>query len=204
MPPERGSEAYTRNNAGRFAESAEFFDSLASRDVNEPSALAEAFANQGLQQSNLGNFAAAERLIARAEAASPRSDGVLQRLIRNYRAINQLNQHRHDAAIAALAVAVAPVAEIGESEEIRRGLITPPLSWRSTAKARPGRKWRRSAANLTPAERAAILDAQATELRGIALAPTRQAGRSGGGAGRRAHQTSSRCAKAASCRRAGC
>ena len=41
-------EAYTRNNAGRFAESAEFFESLASRDVNEPSSLAEALANQGL------------------------------------------------------------------------------------------------------------------------------------------------------------
>ena len=91
-------EAYTRNNAGRFAESAEFFESLASREVNEPSSLAEALANQGLQQSNLGNFGAAERLLARAEATSPRGDGVIQRLIRNYRAINQLNQHQVDAA----------------------------------------------------------------------------------------------------------
>ena len=64
-----------------------------SRDGNEPSSLAEALANQGLQQSNLGNFAAAERLLGRRKRASPRGDGVIQRLIRNYRAINQLNQH---------------------------------------------------------------------------------------------------------------
>src|SRR6185369_9419635 len=84
-------EAYSRNNAGRFAESAELFESLSSRDANEPSAMADALANQGLQQSNLGNFSAAERLLARAEAASPRGDAVMQRLIRNYRAINLLN-----------------------------------------------------------------------------------------------------------------
>jgi len=162
-------EAYTRNNAGRFAESAEFFDSLASREVNEPSSLAEAFANQGLQQSNLGNFAAAERLIARAEAASPRGDGVMQRLMRNYRAINQLNQHQDEAALAALAVAVVPVAETEESEEIRQGLITPPLSQAINRESATGQEVAAVSANLTPAERAAILDAQATELRGIAL-----------------------------------
>jgi hypothetical protein len=96
------TEAYVRNNAGRFAESAEFFESLADRGGDDPASLGEAYANQGLQQSNLGNFAAAERLLVRAEAASPSSDGVLQRLIRNYRALNQLNQGRADAAMAAL------------------------------------------------------------------------------------------------------
>src|SRR6185503_4838074 len=80
------TEAYVRNNAGRFAESAEFFESLATRDQTQASSLGEALANQGLQQSNLGNFAAAERLLARAETNSPSGDGVLQRLIRNYRA----------------------------------------------------------------------------------------------------------------------
>jgi CHAT domain-containing protein len=169
-------EAYTRNNAGRFAESAEFFESLASRDVNDPSAVAEAFANQGLQQSNLSNFAAAERLLARAEAASPRGDGVMQRLMRNYRAINQLNQHHDEAAIAALAVQVAPVAETEESEEIRQGLITPPLSQAINRESATAQEVAAVSANLTPAERAAILDGQATELEGIAL---RQQGRLG-------------------------
>ena len=38
-------EAYVRNNAGRFAESAEFFESLAGRDGNDPASLGEALAN---------------------------------------------------------------------------------------------------------------------------------------------------------------
>ena len=163
------TEAYVRNNAGRFAESAEFFESLAGRSDGEPSSLAEALANQGLQQSNLGNFGAADRLIARAEAASPRGDGVTQRLIRNYRAINQLNQHRTSDAVAALAVAVAPVADVEDAERIRQGLITPPLSIAINRESGTNQEVADVANNLTPAERAAILDAQATELAGIAL-----------------------------------
>jgi CHAT domain-containing protein len=162
-------EAYTRNNAGRFAESAEFFESLASRDVNEPSALAEALANQGLQQSNLGNFAAADRLLVRAQGASPAGDGVMQRLIRNYRAINQLNQRRPAETLAAVTVPVAPVAEVDEAERIRQGLITPPLSLAINRESASGQEVAEIGANLTPAERAAILDAQATELAAIAL-----------------------------------
>lgn len=170
------TEAYVRNNAGRFAESAEFFESLATRQDGEPSSLAEALANQGLQQSNLGNFAAADRLLGRAEAASPRGDGVLQRLIRNYRAINQLNQHRSNEAVAALGVAVAPVAEIEDAERIRQGLITPPLSLAINRESGSAQEVADLANNLTPAERAAILDAQATELSGIALRQQRQLG----------------------------
>jgi CHAT domain-containing protein len=170
------TEAYIRNNAGRFAESAEFFESLATRDGSEPTSLAEAYANQGLQQSNLGNFAAAERSLAKAEAASPRGDGVLQRLIRNYRAINQLNQHRAGDAVAALAVTVAPVAEIEDAERIRQGLITPPLSLAINRESGSAQEVADLANNLTPAERAAILDAQATELTGIALRQQGQLG----------------------------
>ncbi|MCL6741691.1 CHAT domain-containing protein [Sphingomonas sp. RB56-2] len=169
-------EAYTRNNAGRFAESAEFFENLAGRDVNEPSSLAEALANQGLQQSNLGNSSAAERLLARAEAASPRSDGVIQRLIRNYRAINQLNQHKPAAAEAALAVNVAPVAEADQAEQIRNGLITPPLSLAINRESATGQQVAELSSNLTPSERAAILDAQATELSAIALRQEKRLG----------------------------
>jgi CHAT domain-containing protein len=61
------------------------------------------------------------------------------------------------------------VAEIGESEEIRRGLITPPLSLAINRESATGQEVAAVSANLTPAERAAILDAQATELEGIAL-----------------------------------
>jgi len=163
------TEAYSRNNAGRFAESAEFFESLAGRDGNEPSSLAEALANQGLQQSNLGNFAAADRLLARAQAASPGNDGVLQRLIRNYRALNQLNQGRPTEAMAALAATVAPVAEIEDADRIREGLITPPLSVAINRDSPSNQQLADVTNNLTPAERATILDAQAIELGAIAL-----------------------------------
>ena len=162
-------EAYLRNNGGRFAESAEFFESLASRETGDPAALGDALANQGLQQSNLGNFAAAERLFARAEAASPSSDGVLKRLIRNYRAINLLNQHRQDDAIAMLESPMPPVAEVSEADEIRNGLITPPLSLAINRESVSGQELTAIANGLAPAERAAILDAQGIELSGVAL-----------------------------------
>lgn len=163
------TEAYNRNNAGRFAESAQFFESLAAREGDDPSSKAEALANQGLQQSNLGNHDAAERLLSRAEAASPARNGILQRLIRNYRAINELNQHRSNAAVTLLAAPMAPVEEELQAEEIRNGLITPPLSLAINRESASGQEIAEVTSNLTPAERAAILDAQATELIGMAL-----------------------------------
>jgi hypothetical protein len=168
------TEAYIRNNAGRFAESAEFFESLAGRSTSEAGSLAEALANQGLQQSNLGNFAAAERLLARAEGASAQSDGVMQRLIRNYRATNQLNQHRPVEARAILSIAVAPLAEVEDAERIRDGIITPPLSQAINRENPTSQAVTDVGSNLTPAERAAILDAQAMELDGVALRQQRQ------------------------------
>ena len=163
------TEAYVRNNAGRFAESSEFFESLAARDGTEPASFGEALANQGLQQSNLGNFAGAERLFARAEAASPQNDGVLQRLIRNYRALNQLNQGHSTEALTALSAPVAKVAEVEDAARIREGLITPPLSLAINRDSASGQQVADVTNALTPAERAAILDAQATELNGMAF-----------------------------------
>ena len=96
-------EAYTLNNGGQFAQADQFFENIALRDQKDSSALAEALANQGLQQSNLSNFGAAVRFFAQADAKAPRTDPVLQRLIRNYRAINQLNQRQAEAALAELA-----------------------------------------------------------------------------------------------------
>ncbi|MGH6705796.1 MAG: tetratricopeptide repeat protein, partial [Sphingomicrobium sp.] len=162
-------EAYSRNNGGRFAESAEFFENLVERDSNDPSALGEALANQGLQQSNLGNFAAAERLFAKAASVSPSGDGVVQRLIRNYRAINLLNQRQHDAAAQMLNAPMPPVAEEAQADQIRDGLITPPLSLAINRESISGQEVAAMGSNLTPAERATILDAQAVELNGVAL-----------------------------------
>ena len=163
------TEAYSRNNGGRFAESAEFFENLVERDSSDPSALGEALANQGLQQSNLGNFAAAERLLSKAASLSPASDGVLQRLIRNYRGINLLNQHKLEPANQVLTAAMPPVAEELQADQIRDGLITPPLSLAINRESASGQEVAALAGNLTPAERATILDAQAIQLTGVAL-----------------------------------
>ena len=162
------AEAYARSNGARFAESAEFFENLASRDSGNSGSLAEAVANQGLQQSNLGNFATAARLLGRAEAIAPQQDGVSQRLIRNYRALNQLNQRDGEAALVELKKAVADVAE-EESRELRTGLITVPLATLINRDSSSVQEIAQLGSNLTAAERATILDAQATELRGIAL-----------------------------------
>ena len=167
------AEAYARNNGGQFAQSAEFFETIAQREANDALALGEALANQGLQQSNLSNFAAAERLFAQAERRGPQSDGVLQRLIRNYRAINQLNQRNGAGALAALDKNVADVA-LDESEELRGGLINIPLAEGINRENSTSKQLGEFGSALRPIERAAILDAQADQLRGIAL---RQAGR---------------------------
>ena len=167
------AEAYARNNGGQFAEAAEFFESIAGRDSNDPAAVAEALANQGLQQSNLSNFAAAERLLKLAEQRAPTGDGVIQRLIRNYRALDKLNQRDGNAALAQLAREVADI-EINESEELRQGLINIPLAEGINRESSSYREVASFGAGLRPAERAEVLDAQALQLAGIAH---RQAGR---------------------------
>jgi CHAT domain-containing protein len=160
-------EAYALNNGGQFAQSDQFFETLALRDRNDNNAYAEALANQGLQQSNLSNFSAATRLLAQAESKAPLGDAVLQRLIRNFRAINQLNQRNAEAALAELAKPVAAI-ESTEDEELRNGLITLPLA-EEINRENTSYKQVNVDNGLRPAERAAVLDAQALQLSGIAL-----------------------------------
>lgn len=161
-------EAYLRNNGGRFAESAEFFESLGGRggEVMSP---AEALANQGLQQSNLGNFSAATRLFSQSAAVIARGDGVTQRLLRNYRAINQLNQRRSQAAIRELDAPVAPVGLEFDEGSLRSGLINVSLAEQINRENAGLQRLGGVDAGLTPAERAEILDAQALSLRATAL-----------------------------------
>ena len=163
-------EAYALNNGGQFAQSDQYFETLALRDRNDNSAFAEALANQGLQQSNLSNFNAAVRLLAQAEAKAPLSDPVLQRLIRNFRAINQLNQRNAEGALAELAKPVAPIVS-AEDEELRNGLITLPLADEINRESN-AYKQANVDNGLRPAERATVLDAQALQLSGIALRRT--------------------------------
>ncbi len=159
-------EAYALNNGGQFAQSDQFFETIALRDRNDPSALAEALANQGLQQSNLSNFNASLRLLTQAESKAPRTDAVLQRLIRNYRAINQLNQRQAEAALAELGKTVAAI-ESTEDTELRNGLITLPLADEINRESN-AYKQVDVGNGLRPAERAMVLDAQALQLSGIA------------------------------------
>ena len=163
-------EAYALNNGGQFAQSDQFFETLALRDRNDSAAFAEALANQGLQQSNLSNFNAALRLLAQAESKAPRSDPVLQRLIRNFRTINQLNQRQAEAALAELAKPVASIISV-EDDELRNGLITMPLAEEINRESSAYRQVNIDN-GLRPAERAAVLDAQALQLSGIALRMT--------------------------------
>jgi len=161
-------EAYVRNNGGRFAESAEFFEALGTRST-EALAPGEALANQGLQQSNLGNFAAADRLFAQASRSVARSDGVTQRLLRNYRAINRLNQRDSQAAMRELGAPVEPVTLEYDLDKLRVGFINQPLAAQINRENRDLQRLGGIDAGLSAVERADLLDAQAEALGATAL-----------------------------------
>ena len=167
-PAAARTEAYARNNGGRFAESAEFFENLAQREGNDAASRAEALANQGLQQSNMSNFAAADRLLSAADRASPKGNGVIQRLLRNYRAVNQLNQKNAAGALEALSVSVADVIDEQDQASLRSGLITLPLADEINKDSGTSTQVIGLGNELRPAERAAVLDAQSLQLAGIA------------------------------------
>ncbi|WP_225206646.1 CHAT domain-containing protein [Novosphingobium huizhouense] len=162
-------EGYLRNNGGSFAESAEFFEALASRDrAADPQDLSEALANQGLQQSNLGNFAAAQRLFEQSQATLGAGDGVTQRRLRNYRAIDLLNQKKPDAALAQLAKPVPPVSVTFDRDKLAMGEINLPLAEQINRENDTLLRLGGADPGLTPAERAEILDAQGVALSGTA------------------------------------
>lgn len=159
-------EAYIRNNSGRFAESGQFFENLLGRTQAQTSAYAEVLANQGLQQSNLGNFQAAESLFTRADETLTRSDGVAQRLIRNYRAINSLNRRFPEAALDALAQPMREVSQDPEELSIREGFIDNLLSAQINRENIALQRLGGVELGLSQAERAELLDAQADAISG--------------------------------------
>ena len=164
------SEAYSRNNAGSYAEAAEFFQTLFERTAGNDNTgrAAEYLVNQGLQQSNLGNFPAADAAFAQAEQRGATADPIAGRLLRNYRAIHQMNQRRPGQAIEELQRRVASVDRFAQ-EAIQSAEITPQLADEIN---RANAQLNRTAGldnRLMPHERAEILDAQAEQLRGVAL-----------------------------------
>ncbi|MEA3049257.1 MAG: hypothetical protein QOG84_1093 [Sphingomonadales bacterium] len=162
-PGRARAEAYRRNNAGSFAESAEFFATVAEADTAGDRA--ELVANSALQQSNLGAFERADKAFAEA-AALQGNDPVVARLLRNFRTIHFMNQGDSAAALAELEKPMPPATP--ESKGGAGANIDPGTAARLNAES-PLARQLGAAAGLTPEERARLLDAQALHLRGAIL-----------------------------------
>jgi CHAT domain-containing protein len=167
-PDQALAEGYRRNNAGAYAEAAEFFDTLLQRRLGtgDPNRrYGEYVANQALQKSDLGQYAEADILFAEARRI-PTSDPIELRLRRNLEAINDLNQGRLGPALAMLDKPVPPVG----ADSVPSLTIDPRLAASINSDAPMAQSLGVAATSqLTPAERAAILDAQAQGLRGVIL-----------------------------------
>jgi CHAT domain-containing protein len=164
LDPQRAlAEAYRRNNAGSYAESAEFFGQLATRDES-PAARAEALVNEALQKSNLGRYAEAEGLFARA-AELAGNEPVTARRLRNYRAMHLLNQ---GLAADALAELERPMPGLAATDQVRDLVIDPITSAQLNAES-PGLRQLGGIEGLTPQDKAQILDGQALQLRGTVM-----------------------------------
>ena len=173
------AEGYRRNASGNYAEAAEFFDSLSDRlardadsrsltDAERANRAHEYAVNRGLQLSNLGLFDQADAAFAAARRIAT-ADAVQLRLRRNFEAVHQINQHKLAAALALLDRSPERGVEMEAAED---GAVTLPA--RVAAELSSGAPEARALGvrqdtTLTPTERAAILDAQAQQLRGTIL-----------------------------------
>ncbi|MFZ4688373.1 MAG: CHAT domain-containing protein [Polymorphobacter sp.] len=176
-PAQALAEGYVRNNAGSFAESSEFFDLLITQNRQGSPGFtrtAEYYANQALQQSNLGNFPEANALFINAGRALDPADPVVSRLVRNFRAMHQLNQHLPEPALKELARTAASLGTELDLGRVQSGFIDVPLAQKLNSDDDRMVSLGGVDNRLTTPERAAILDAQALYLKGAAL---RMAGR---------------------------
>ncbi|HEV2745763.1 MAG TPA: CHAT domain-containing protein [Allosphingosinicella sp.] len=172
LDPQRAlAEAYRRNNAGSYAEAAEFFGSLLAGTADEGSQ-AEALVNQALQQSNLGHYADANALFARARGLVA-GDPVMARMFRNYRAMHLLNQQRLRDALAELDRPLPSVAAAAGGE-VANLVIDPATAARLNAESPVTRQLTAAGSGLLPEEKVQILEGQAQHLRGTILRLQRQ------------------------------
>jgi CHAT domain-containing protein len=164
-------QGYRRNNAGDYTEAEEFFrPELLGED--DEATLAErrheAAVNRALQLSNLGRYDEAARVFAQAHAMGLR-DPIQARLLRNFEAIDALNQGRLDAVAPILARPVPTLATPAEAAagtvEIDRLLAASLNSGLAAGLTDSVSQETR----LTRAERASIIDAQARQLGATAL-----------------------------------
>jgi CHAT domain-containing protein len=165
-------QGYRGNSAGAYAEAAELFaaaPALLSADASENEAkLHELKVNRALQLSNLGEFDQATRLFAEARAM-PTRDPVQLRLGRNFEAINALNRGDIDAIPGILDRAMPPLA--APAADISDGSVRIDNSTAAGINAANGADLAGvlgQETRLSPTERATILDAQASQLRGTA------------------------------------
>lgn len=164
LDPQRArDEAYRRNNAGNYAESAEFFAAL-TENQSDRFNQAEAVANEALQRSNLGRYAEAEAMFARAAELSG-GDAVNERRLRNYRAMHLLNQGLTADALAELdrVLAGPPPSAAVQTLTLDRATAA-----QLTAES-PGARRLSGFEGLSPEDKAQILDGQALQLRGTVL-----------------------------------
>src|SRR5438270_4213064 len=167
-PDKALEEAYRRNNAGSYAEAAEFFAAASNGSADAPVSRSEALVNEALQKSNLGRFAEADSLFGRA-AQIVGSDPIVARRLRNYRAIHQLNQGDAKAALAELDRPLPNGAAnngSGEGGSLQIDAIT---AKRINVNSKFGQELGAQSDELLPDEKIAILDGQAMQLRGTAL-----------------------------------
>ena len=167
-PDKALEEAYRRNNAGSYAEAAEFFAAASNGSVDAPVSRSEALVNEALQKSNLGRFAEADSLFGRA-AEIVGSDPIVARRLRNYRAIHQLNQGDAKAALGELDKPLPKSAANSGSGEGATLHIDDITAKRLNADSKFGQQLGAQSDELLPDEKIAILDGQAMQLRGTAL-----------------------------------
>ena len=161
------AEAYRRNNAGSYAEAAEFFAAVSSAG-DAPLSRAEGLANEALQKSNLGRYAEADALFARASDAVG-ADPIVLRRLRNYRAMHLLNQGRAKDALAELDKPLPKGSVVKAGEGAAALDIDAATSKRLNADTKLGQQLGAASEELLPEEKVEILDAQAQQLRGTAL-----------------------------------
>jgi CHAT domain-containing protein len=161
------NEAYRRNNAGSYAEAAEFFAAV-SNAGNAPLSRAEGLSNEALQKSNLGRYAEADSLFARA-AAEVGSDPIVARRLRNYRAMHLLNQGDAKGALRELDKPLPKAVLDSEAAANASLAIDAVTANRLNADSKLGQQLGAEADDLLPAEKAQILDGQALQLRGTSL-----------------------------------
>jgi CHAT domain-containing protein len=167
-PAKALSEAYRRNNAGSYAEAAEFFAAV-SNVKDAPLSQGEALANEALQKSNLGRYAEAESLFARA-AGQVGSDPIIARRLRNYRAMHMLNQGRPKDALAELDKPLPKAVVDNDAASGAGSLAIDAVTAQSlNADSKIAQQLGQQTDELLPAEKAEILDGQALQLRGTSL-----------------------------------